>query len=126
MDDNENIRDIPSTSSLSKLGITALGYIAGGVFLFLLNVIARFKVFGLIVGVLVCLVGIGSLFSRNPADRKAGIIITAAGALVVLSKTGIPGIAIISGVLLTIGAIGLIVLGIFNAVKFFIGLKKRL
>ncbi|MCL2196960.1 MAG: hypothetical protein FWB77_05035 [Treponema sp.] len=124
-DDNNNIENIPSTSALSKLGITAIGYTAGGVFLLILNMLARFRGLGLIVGGLVCLVGIGSLLSKDPADRKAGIIITAAGALAVLSKTGIPAVTAISSTLLSIGAIGLLALGIINGIKFLIGLKKR-
>jgi len=122
---DENIQKIPSTSSLAKLGITAIGYTAGGVFLFILNILARFRGLGLIVGGLVCLIGIGSLISKDPADRKAGIIITIAGALAVLSKTGIPAIAAVSTTLLSIGAIGLLALGIMNGIKFFIGLRKR-
>jgi len=117
--------DIPSTSSLSKLGISAVGYAAGGIFLFLLNAFARFKVFGLIIGGIVCLVGIGSLMSKDQADRKAGLLITAAGALTLLSKAKLPFITPISGTLLSIGAIGLLALGIINGIKFFIGLKKR-
>jgi len=117
--------EIPSTSSLSKLGISAIGYAAGGVFLFLLNIFARFKVFGLIIGGIVCLIGIGSLMSKDPADRKAGFLITAAGALTILSKARIPFLTAISGTLLSIGAIGLLALGVINAIKFFIGLKKR-
>ena len=123
MNDIEIKDDIPSTSSLSKLGISAIGYAAGGIFLFLLNIFARFKVFGLIIGGIVCMIGIGSLMSKDPADKKAGSIITAAGALVLLSK--IPVIAPAAATLLSIGAIGLLAVGIINGIKFFIGLKKR-
>jgi len=124
-DDVEKIDDIPSTSSLTKLGITAISYIAGGIFLFLLNFIARFRVFGLVVGAVVCAVGIGSLFSKDMSDRKAGLLITAVGALTILSKSRITVLVAISGTLLSIGAVGLIVLGIINGIKFLIGLKKR-
>jgi len=123
--DVEKIDDIPSTSSLTKLGISAIGYAAGGIFLLLLNVISKFRVFGLIIGGVVCLIGIGSLMSKDQADRKAGFLITAAGALTILSKAGISFLKVISGTLLTIGAIGLLALGIVNGIKFFIGLKKR-
>jgi len=122
---NDNIENIPSTSSLSKLGISAIGYAAGGIFLLILNMLARFRGLGLIVGGVVCLVGIGSLLSKDPADKKAGIIITVAGALAVLSKAGIPAITAVSSTLLSIGAIGLLVLGILNGIKFLVGLKKR-
>ena len=125
MNDIERRDEIPSASKLSKLGITAIGYTAGGVFLFLLNMAARLRGLGLVIGGVVCVVGIASLLSKDPADRKAGVVITAAGALAVLSRTNIPIITAISGTLLSIGAIGLLVLGIWNGIKFFVGLKKR-
>jgi len=125
MNDYEKREVIPSTSSLSKLGITAIGYTAGGIFLFLLNAIARYRGLGLVVGGIVCVIGIGSLVSKDPADKKAGAVITAAGVLTLLSKSGIPVITAISGTLLSIGAVGLLVLGIWNGIKFFVGLKKR-
>jgi len=125
IDNYEKKDDIPSTTSLSKLGISAVGYTAGGIFLILLNGFARSGVFGLIIGGIVCLLGIGSLMSKDPADRKAGYLITAAGALTILSKARIPFLTAISGTLLGIGAIGLLALGIINGIKFFIGLKKR-
>ena len=125
MNDIEKRDEIPSASTLSKLGITAIGYSAGGIFLFILQVVSRFRVFGLIAGAVVCLLGIGSLLSKDPADRKAGVIITAAGVLAILSKSGIPGITQVTGTLLAIGAVGLLALGIWNGIKFFVGLKKR-
>jgi len=115
--------NIPSTTSLSKLGITAISYAAGGIFLFLLQAFARLRGLGLIAGVVVCAVGVFSLMSKDAADRKAGSIITAAGVLTLLSK--IPAIAPIAGTLLTIGAVGLLGMGIWNGIKFLIGLKKR-
>ena len=117
--------EIPSTSSLSKLGITAIGYSAGGIFLFLLQAISRWRGLGLVVGAIVCIVGITSLLSKDPDDKKAGVVIAGAGALTVLSKSGIPLITAVSGTLLSIGALGLLALGIWKGIKFFIGLKKR-
>lgn len=125
MNDIEKKDDIPSASSLSKLGISAIGYAAGGIFLILLNIFAGLKVFGLIIGGLICLIGIGSLMSKDPTDRKAGFLITAAGGLTILSKARIPFLTTVSGTILSIGAVGLLALGIINGIKFFIGLKKR-
>ena len=116
---------IPSTSNLSKLGITAIGYSAGGIFLFLLQAFSRLRGLGLVVGAVVCVIGIGSLMSKDPTDRKAGAIITTAGVLTVLSRSGIPLVTALSATLLSIGAIGLLALGIWNGIKFLIGLKKR-
>jgi len=123
MNDIEKKENIPTTTSLSKLGVTAVGYTVGGVFLLLLQVFSRVPFLGLAMGGLVSLIGIGSLLSKDSADKKAGIIITAAGALTLLSK--IPFIAPLSSTLLTIGAVGLLALGIWKGIKFFIGLKKR-
>ena len=125
MNDIEKKDEIPSTSNLSKLGITAIGYAAGGVFLLLLQAVARFRSLGLAVGALVCVVGIFSLLSKDPADKKPGAVIAAAGVLTVLSKSGIPALTSISGTLLSIGALGLLAMGIWNGIKFLIGLKKR-
>jgi uncharacterized membrane protein len=125
MDDLDKREDIPSASSLSKLGMTAIGYSAGGLFLFLLQILGRLRGIGLIAGVIVCVIGIVSLMSKDQADKKAGAIIAAAGALTVLSKTGIPLIMAVSSTILSIGAVGLLAMGIWNGIKFLIGLKKR-
>ena len=117
--------DFPSTSNLTKIGISAIGYSAAGIFLFILNNVTENIVPGLIVGGIVTLFGIISLRSKYSADKKAGIIITIAGILTLLSKTGIPFIAAGSKLLMIIGAIGLLALGIWNSIKFFRGLKKR-
>jgi len=121
----EKKEQIPSTSSLTKLGITAVGYTAGGIFLFLLQAFTRFRVLGLIVGALVCIIGLASFTSKDSADKKAGAVITAAGVLALLSKIRIPMIAPLAGTLLSIGAVGLLALGIWNGIKFIAGLKKR-
>ncbi|MCL2245224.1 MAG: hypothetical protein FWC03_12290 [Treponema sp.] len=123
MNDIEKRDNIPSTSNLSKLGITAISYTAGGIFILILNALSKIPVLGLIAGAIVCAVGIMSLMSKDKADKKAGAIITGVGALVLLSK--LPVVAHIAPALLAIGAVGLLALGVWNGVKFFLGLKKR-
>ncbi|MCL2209999.1 MAG: hypothetical protein FWC19_07820 [Treponema sp.] len=117
--------DIPSVSKLSKLGVSAVGYTAGGIFLFILNAVTTSVIPGLIIGGLVFIFGLSSFLSKDPADKKAGFIITAAGILTIISKIKIPFLAPLSGAILGIGAVGLLALGIWNGIKFFIGLKKR-
>jgi len=123
MNDIIKKNDVPTTSGLAKLGITAIGYSAAGIFIFVLNAISRNLIIGLVAGGIVTLFGLGSLKSKDPADKKAGIIITAAGVLTLLSK--IPFIAPVSSTILGIGAVGLLALGIWNGIKFFLGFKKR-
>jgi hypothetical protein len=115
----------PSTSTLAKQGFTAVACGAGGVLLFALQAIARFRVLGLAAGAAACVLGIISLSSKEAADRKSGALITAAGGLVILSKTGIFPLNSMAGSLLGIGAFGLLAMGIVNGVRFFRGLKKR-
>ena len=117
----EKSNDIPSTKSLSKLGVSAVGCIATGIFLLVL----KLPLVGIIAGIIVLLFGIGNIASKDRTDKKAGLLISAAGALTILSVTNIPLIAPVSGVLLTVGAVGLLALGVVNAVRFFRGLKKR-
>jgi len=123
MNNIDKMNDIPSTASLAKLGTTAIGYTAGGIFLFLLQVFSRFRGLGIIIGAVVLIVGLVFFSSKDPADKKAGAVIMIAGVLALLSK--VPIVAPLAGTLMFIGALGLLALGILNGVKFFIGLKKR-
>jgi hypothetical protein len=125
VNDIEKRDPYPSTSILAKQGIAAVACLAGGGFLFVLQAMARFRVLGLIVGVAACVVGIASLMSKDPSDRKPGAVITGAGVLVVLSKTGFPLLKTAAGTLLGIGAIGLLAMGVLNGVRFLKGLKQR-
>jgi hypothetical protein len=114
-----------STGTLAKQGVAAVGMIAGGVFLFIIEALARFRVVGLVMGVAAGIVGLSALLSKDPDDKKPGLIITAAGVLVILSKTGIPVLRSLAPTLLTIGAVGLLVMGIWKGIKFLMRLKSR-
>lgn len=122
---DEKKNDYPSTSVLSRLGLTAIICIAGGLFLLIMQTIAQKGVLGFIVGGIACVLGIVSMLSKDSADKKAGLLIGIAGLLVLISKTKIPYVASVSGILIIIAAAGLLFLGIWSAIKFFIGLKKR-
>jgi hypothetical protein len=126
MNDIEPVEPYGSTRSLAKQGVSAVGCMAGGLFLFIMNVVGtRLPVAGIILGAAAAVIGIGALRSKNPDDKKPGVVITAAGVLVILSRVGIPSIRPLAGTLLSIGAFGLFAMGIWNAVKFFRGLKNR-
>jgi len=114
-----------STSSLSKLGVSAVGFTAAAICLFIFNAVIQLPITGLIIGGLVILFGIGAFRSRDVADKRAGIIITAAGILAILSRIPLGFLQGISGFLLGAGAFGLLAVGIINGIKFFKGLKKR-
>jgi hypothetical protein len=99
--------------------------IAGGAFLLVMEALARFRVLGLVFGVVAGIVGISALLSKDPEDRKPGALIIAAGLLVILSQTGIPLFRALAPTLLSIGAVGLIAMGIWKGIQFFRGLKSR-
>jgi hypothetical protein len=76
------------------------------------------------------IVGISALRSKDPDDRKPGVIISFAGALTVLSSLAkitkfAEPLGALAGVLLRIGSATLLIMGIWNGIKFFRGLKKR-
>ncbi|MDR1257582.1 MAG: hypothetical protein LBJ86_07540 [Spirochaetaceae bacterium] len=77
------------------------------------------------VGVVLTAIGLMEIASRDTADKKIGLVLTASGVAAVLSKYGVFGpLKAVSGLALAAGAAALIGLGIFNAARFIIGLKK--
>jgi hypothetical protein len=111
------------TNVLTKQGVAAVGGIAGGILLFIMRALP--VPLGIIAGAVVALVGVGALFSKDPEDRKPGMIITVAGILAVLARAPIPPLRSFAGVLLGIGAVGLLAMGIWKGIKFLKGLKSR-
>jgi hypothetical protein len=109
------------TSVLAKQGITAVGGIVGGVALAIMGALPPF--IGIVAGVVVGVVGIGGIMSKDPEDRKPGLLAAAAGALSILARVGI--FRPVAGTLLGISALGLLAMGIWNGVKFIRGLKGR-
>jgi hypothetical protein len=121
MNDLEKRGGYTSTNVLAKQGVAAIGSLIGGVGLLIAGALPSF--IGIIAGVVIGVVGIGAMLSKDPDDRKPGIIAAVAGGLTVLSKIGI--VKPVAGTLLAIGAIGLLATGIWNCVKFLKGLKNR-
>jgi multisubunit Na+/H+ antiporter MnhB subunit len=112
--------------TLEKQGLASIANLAGGLFLLALGFIGgRFPIVGIILGVITGICGCVTLFSKDPADRKPGAILAAGGILAVLSRVGAAFFRPFAGTLLSIGAFGLIALGIWNGIKFLKGLKSR-
>ncbi|MFA6508264.1 MAG: hypothetical protein WCT14_19330 [Treponemataceae bacterium] len=120
------MNDVVPSRTLTKYGVAAVGGIAGGVGLMVLNFLTGFPIIGLIAGGVVALVGLGAMASPAAEDKRAGGIATAAGGLTVLSHFSFLGpIAGIAGSLVSVGIIGLLGMGAWNAYKFVKGLKSR-
>ncbi|MFP3043865.1 hypothetical protein LQZ19_18790 [Treponema primitia] len=111
------------TNVLAKQGVSAVGGIVGGVVLMVIRVLPSFL--GIIAGLVVGVVGLGGVLSNDPDDRKPGLLAAAAGGLAILSRAPIKPISALSGTLLGISALGLLVIGIWNGIKFIKGLKGR-
>jgi hypothetical protein len=103
------------------LSISAVGGIVGGLALVIIRALPPF--IGIVAGVIVGVIGIGGILSKDPDDHKPGFLAAAAGALSILARIGI--IRPLAGTLLGISALGLLAMGIWNGVKFIKGLKSR-
>jgi hypothetical protein len=113
-----------SSRSLSKIGVNAVLQLAGGVVLAVLGALP--SLISAAAGVILTAVGLTEIASRDKADKKIGWVLTASGVATVLSKYGFIHTLKAAGALaLTVGTAALIGLGIFNAVRFVMGLKKR-
>jgi hypothetical protein len=114
------------TGVLAKQGVSAVGFIAGGVLTLLMQILgARFRVVGVILGVLVGGAGVSGLLSRDQEDKKPGMVLAAAGVLELVSIFGISFTRPLAGFILGAGALGLIAAGIIKGIKFLKGLKSR-
>ncbi|MDR1149084.1 MAG: hypothetical protein LBK66_10680 [Spirochaetaceae bacterium] len=118
-DDNPN-----SSKNLSKTGVSAVFQLAGGIALSILGVLPI--VLSTVAGGALTILGLAAVSSRDKEDKKIGMVLTVAGAAAILSRHGvIPFLKAGGAMVLHAGAFVLIGLGLFNIIKFVIGLKKR-
>ena len=106
---------------LVRDGMTSIGSLAGGIIMLVVKALPA--VIGIVAGGIVTIVGLGAMVSGDKTDKKAGMVITAAGALSVLARFPFLGKA--AGGLLSLGIIGLFGVGIWKGIKFLRGLKDR-
>jgi hypothetical protein len=113
----------PSTGNLARQGLSAVGFLAAGTGFLVMGSLPT--VLGIVIGAAACFLGVGSVFSHDNADRLGGSVLFAGGALTLLAKLKIPLLAGLARVALSVGAFACLGLGIWNAVRFFRGLRKR-
>jgi hypothetical protein len=114
---------MPFQRNLTQQGLSAVGFLSAGAGLFVLGALPSF--IGIIAGVAACIFGIGSVASRDKADRLGGIVLFTGGALALLVKFKIPVLAGLSRVVMSVGAVACIGLGIWSGIKFLRGLRDR-
>jgi hypothetical protein len=115
------MNDIVPVNEVAKRGVVAVGGIAGGIILFILGSLPLFA--GIIAGAVIGIVGIAALSSKDPGDKLPGLVAAGAGALAIVSR--FPVLGGMARFLLGAGAVALLAMGIWNAVKFFRGMKSR-
>jgi hypothetical protein len=126
MNELEDRRGPVPARVLEKRGVAAIANMAGGILLFVLGLVgSRFPIAGMILGILTAIAGCAALSSKDSGDRKPGAILTAGGILAILSRAGAQFFRPLAGTLLSIGAVGLMALGIWNGIQFIRGLKSR-
>jgi len=116
----------PATADLPNKGRTVILCIVGGIVLGALAFIGmRIRPVGLAAGTFAFITGITTLIRRRTYHLKTGVVLTAAGFLMLLANPRFGVIAAFAGYFLIVGALGLVVLGLFKAVKLSWDLGKR-
>jgi len=120
MSDNESEwKDAnPKIENLPNRGRIIVQLVAGGIALAILAIVGmRIRPVGLAVGIFTFMSGLTMLVRRRKFNYKPGLIVTSCGFLLLLANPRFGIVAGFAGFFLVVGAIGLVVLGIFRAVK---------
>ena len=112
-------RDVnPVKDSMPGRGRTVIHFIAGGIALIILTIVsARIRPVGLVIGIFTFMSGLTMLIRRKKFNFKPGIIVTICGFFLLLANPRFGVVAGFAGFFLIIGAIGLVVFGLFRAIK---------
>jgi len=113
--------DLIPTKTVAKYGVLMVVGIGGAIILLVLKALPWF--FAIIAGAILLFLGLGIMSSKKTNDTVPGVLCVVAGALVILSR--LPFLGGIAQFLLWLGALALLVVGIWNGVKFILGLKSR-
>ncbi|MBN1524204.1 MAG: hypothetical protein JW904_06980 [Spirochaetales bacterium] len=109
--------ELVSRNEMSKQLMNGVGGVGAGIGLLIINGLSGTVIPWIAAGVL-GVIGIGMLLSKS--QKKAGVVLLGAGA--------VAGIAIVANLfnpLFWLAGLGLMGLGVYSIIKFFINLKKR-
>jgi hypothetical protein len=108
----------PTTADLPNKGRTVILCIVGGIVLGVLTFIGmRIRPVGLAAGMFAFVSGVTMLIRRRKVNVKISVMVTVAGFLMLLANPRFGVVAGFAGYFLIVGALGLIILGLFKAVK---------
>jgi len=119
MTDEHEWKDVnPVTADLPNKGRTVILCIVGGLVLGALAFIGmRIRPVGLAAGMFAFISGVTMLLRKRKFNVKLGVMVTVAGFLMLLANPRFGVVAGFAGYFLIVGALGLIVMGLFKAVK---------
>ena len=123
MEDKE-LMPAPPGNFLAKLGVSAIAYLGGGLFLMLMTIGARVRFLAIGLSVAAIAVGVSAILSRDREDRKPGFFIVAAGVLALVVQFGPPAVRPFAATILGFGGLGLLAAGISKGIQFLLGLRK--
>ena len=116
----------PQTADLPDKGREVILCIVGGLVIAVLGFVGmKIRFVGLVVGMVAFMTGIGMIMRKRTTNRKMAFVIAAAGLLMLLTYPAIGMVKAIAAYFLITGAIGLVVFGLFKAVKLSWDLGKR-
>jgi len=108
----------PSSENMPNRGRAAILFIAGGIVLAILAIVGmRVRPVGLAVGVFTFVSGLAMLVRRKQFFYKPGLIVTGCGFLLLLANPRFGVVAGFAAYFIIIAAIGLVVFGLFRAIK---------
>jgi len=125
MENNSLDKPLTTRDKLVRQGTSAIASLAGGVFLSIMTMGARFRLAGIVLSIAALVLGLSALFSREKTDKKVGILITVAGVLGLFIQYGLPVLKPIAITVLFIGALSLFAAGIWKGIKFLVELKRK-
>jgi hypothetical protein len=105
----------------AQYGMLMTVCIIGGLILLGLKALPGF--FAFVIGALLLFFGFGILAAKNARDRIPGWVLVSAGALTILSKFGF--LKSLAALLLKVGAIALLVVGLWSGIQFVLSLRSR-
>jgi hypothetical protein len=108
----------PQTENLPNKGRVIIQCIAGGIAILVLTIVStRLRQVGLAVGSFTFISGLMMLVRKRQLFYKPGLIVTTCGFLLLLTTPRFGVVAGFASTIIFIGAIGLIVFGLFKAIK---------
>ncbi|MDR2509678.1 MAG: hypothetical protein LBC77_03425 [Spirochaetaceae bacterium] len=114
-------------NKLAKFATNAILGIGGALALGAASILIKWftQPVGIAAGAIVTVIGLSGVFSRNGTDRKDGMFVTLAGAVLLCTFLGIGPIKNFASTILSAGSAISFFYGLWNGLRFFIGRGKR-